>query len=133
MQSAKTAHSANSAKSANTANSAILLLLLWPAALCSGEPIGVPPIKVPVEELIGAPLELTLSPLEGPIGDNRTPIEERIGIQVREARELTGQPIKENLPAKTDQDHHQLSFDSKPWIPSPPHQVSLSRQVILVD
>ena len=122
-----------STKTANTANSAILLLLLWPAALCSGEPIGVPPIKVPVEELIGAPLELTLSPLEGPIGDNRTPIEERIGIQVREARELTGQPIKENLPAKTDQDHHQLSFDSKPWIPSPPHQVSLSRQVILVD
>ena len=119
-----------STKTANTANSAILLLLLWPAALCSGEPIGVPPIKVPVEELIGAPLELTLSPLEGPIGaDNRKPIEEPIGIQVREARELTGQPIKE----KTDQDHHQLSFDSKPWIPAPPHQLSLSRQVILVD
>ena len=123
-----------STKTANTANSAILLLLLWPAALCSGEPIGVPPIKVPVEELIGAPLELTLSPLEGPIGaDNRKPIEEPIGIQVREARELTGQPIKENFPAKTDQDHHQLSFDSKPWIPAPSHQLSLSRQVILVD
>ena len=117
-----------STKTANSANSAILLLLLlWPAALCSGEPIGVPPIKVPVEELIGAPLE-------GSIGaDNRTPIEEPIGIQVREARELTRQPIKENLPAKTDQDHHQLSFDSKPWIPAPPHQLSLSRQVILVD
>ena len=123
-----------STKTANTANSAILLLLLWPAALCSGEPIGVPPIKVPVEELIGAPLELTLSPLEGPIGaDNRKPIEEPIGIQVREARELTRQPIKENFPVKTDQDHHQLSFDSKPWIPAPPNQVSLSRQVILVD
>ena len=123
-----------STKTANTANSAILLLLLWPAALCSGEPIGVPPIKVPVEELIGAPLELTLSPLEGPIGaDNRKLIEEPIGIQVREARELTRQPIKENFPVKTDQDHHQLSFDSKPWIPAPAHQVSLSRQVILVD